>query len=123
MGGLLFGYDTAVISGTVEALRVHFHLSSLKLGWVVGSALLGCVGGVIVAGKLTDWLGRRTVLAFSGLLFLASSVWCYFAGGADELVCARVVGGVGVGFASLLVPVYIAELSPPRHRGALVSLN
>jgi len=93
------------------------------LGWVVGSALLGCVGGVMVAGKLTDWLGRRTVLALSALLFLISSVWCYAAASADSLVFARVLGGIGVGFASLLVPVYIAELSPPRHRGALVSLN
>jgi MFS transporter, SP family, arabinose:H+ symporter len=123
MGGLLFGYDTAVISGTVEALRVHFALGSFKLGWVVGSALIGCVGGVLVAGKLTDWLGRRTVLALSGFLFFGSSLWCFFANSADELVWARVVGGVGVGFASLLVPVYIAELSPPQRRGALVSLN
>lgn len=123
MGGLLFGYDTAVISGTVEALRVHFALGTLKLGWVVGSALIGCVGGVMVAGKLTDGLGRRTVLALSGLLFLISSIWCFYSGSADELVYARVVGGIGVGFASLLVPVYIAELAPPKQRGALVSLN
>lgn len=123
IGGLLFGYDTAVISGTVEALREHFALDPFKLGWVVGSALLGCVGGVVVAGKLTDWLGRRTVLAVSALLFLASALWCYWAPSVTELVAARILGGVGVGFASLLVPVYIAELAPPRHRGALVSLN
>jgi len=123
MGGLLFGYDTAVISGTVEALREHFALDALELGWVVGSALLGCVGGVIVAGKLTDWLGRRIVLAVSALLFLASGLWCYVAGSVTELVAARILGGVAVGFASLLVPVYIAELAPPRRRGALVSLN
>jgi SP family arabinose:H+ symporter-like MFS transporter len=123
LGGLLFGYDTAVISGTVEALRVHFSLNPLELGWVVGSALLGCVAGVLVAGKLADWLGRRTVLMLSALLFFASGIWCYFAATSFELVAARVVGGIGVGFASLLVPVYIAELAPPENRGALVSLN
>lgn len=123
MGGLLFGYDTAVISGTVEALRAHFQLEPLELGWVVGSALVGCVIGAAVAGKLTDWFGRRFVLAGSAFLFLASGIWCYLAPTVQELVAARVLGGVGVGFASLLVPVYIAELAPPRNRGALVSLN
>ena len=123
MGGLLFGYDTAVISGAVESLRDHFSLNPLALGWVVGSALIGCVAGVIVAGKLTDWLGRRTVLALSALLFLVSGLWCYWAESVTELVAARILGGIGVGFASLLVPVYIAELAPPRNRGALVSLN
>jgi SP family arabinose:H+ symporter-like MFS transporter len=123
LGGLLFGYDTAVISGTVEALRAHFLLNSLSLGWVVGSALIGCVMGSAVGGKLTDALGRRTVLALSALLFLMSGIWCYLAPSISQLVAARILGGVGVGFASLLVPVYIAELAPPRHRGALVLLN
>ncbi len=123
MGGALFGYDTAVISGTVEALRQHFALSPLQLGWVVGSALTGCVFGAALAGKLTDALGRRTVLAVSGLLFLLSGVWCYFAPTVSQLVAARILGGIAVGLASLLVPVYIAEIAPPRNRGALVSLN
>src|SRR5579872_744393 len=123
LGGLLFGYDTAVISGTVESLRIHFGLSPLQLGWVVGSALLGCVAGVLLAGTLTDLLGRRAVLAMSALLFLVSGAWCYLAPTATSLVTARVLGGVGVGFASLLVPVYIAELAPAESRGALVSLN
>ncbi len=123
MGGLLFGYDTAVISGTVEALRSHFALNPLELGWVVGSALTGCVAGAAVAGKLTDALGRRTVLGLSAFLFLASAIWCYAAPSIWQLVAARILGGVGVGFASLLVPVYIAELAPPQTRGAFVSLN
>jgi MFS transporter, SP family, arabinose:H+ symporter len=123
MGGLLFGYDTAVISGAVEALRGHFKLDPLELGWVVGSALIGCVIGAAVAGKLTDRLGRRTVLALSAFLFLASGIWCYLTTSVTELVAARMVGGIGVGVASLLVPVYIAELAPPGSRGALVSLN
>ncbi len=123
MGGLLFGYDTAVISGTVEPLRQHFSLDPLALGWVVGSALVGCVAGAAIAGKLTDVFGRRAVLWLSGLLFLLSGIWCYLSPSAGQLVAARMLGGIGVGVASLLVPVYIAELSPPQSRGALVSLN
>ena len=123
IGSLLFGYDTAVISGTVDALRTHFALDPLRLGWVVGSALIGCIGGSLVAGELTDWLGRRKVLALSAALFLVSSAWCYFTRSENELVIARILGGVGVGFASLAVPVYIAELAPPENRGALVQLN
>jgi MFS transporter, SP family, arabinose:H+ symporter len=123
LGGLLFGYDTAVISGTVEALRLHFALSPLALGWVVGSALIGCVVGAALSGALTDRLGRRSVLSGAAVLFLVSSLWSAVAQSTDSLVAARILGGIGVGFASLLVPVYIAELAPPGPRGALVSLN
>jgi sugar porter (SP) family MFS transporter len=123
MGGLLFGYDTAVISGAVEPLRHHFSLGSLALGWVVGSALVGSVAGAAIAGKLTDAIGRRAALWLSGLLFLVSGIWCYVSPSVGQLVWARILGGLGVGVASLLVPVYIAELSPPQSRGALVSLN
>lgn len=123
MGGLIFGYDTAVISGAVEPLRQHFSLDPLALGWVVGSALVGCVVGAALAGKLTDTLGRRAVLWLSGVLFMSSGIWCYLSSSIGQLVAARILGGLGVGVASLLVPVYIAELSPPRSRGALVSVN
>jgi len=123
LGGLLFGYDTAVISGANNALQAHFHLSDIYLGWVVGSALLGCCGGVLVAGKLTDLIGRRAVLALSAALFLISALLCAITVTPTELVCARILGGIGVGMASLLSPLYIAELSPTRIRGALVSLN
>jgi len=74
LGGLLFGYDTAVISGAVDALKAHFHLGALPLGWVVGSALIGCIIGVLIAGKLTDWAGRRSVLMLSAVLFLISAL-------------------------------------------------
>jgi SP family arabinose:H+ symporter-like MFS transporter len=119
----IYGYDTAVISGTVQALRAHFQLSSLDLGWVVGSALLGCIVGVLLVGRLTDWLGRWRMFLVSALLFIVSALWCYFANSVSDLVLARMVGGLGVGFGSLLVPIYIAEISPPGIRGALVSLH
>jgi MFS transporter, SP family, arabinose:H+ symporter len=119
----IYGYDTAVISGTVQALRTHFQLTSLDIGWVVGSALLGCIVGVLMVGRLTDLLGRRRMFLVSALLFVVSALGCYFASSVSELVLARVVGGLGVGFGSLLVPIYIAEIAPPKIRGALVSLH
>ena len=119
----IYGYDTAVISGTADALRSHFRLDPLALGWVVGSALLGCVAGVLVVGRLTDWFGRRRMFVASALIFLLSALWCYVAPSVFQLVMARIMGGIGVGFASLLVPVYIAEISPAKIRGALVSLH
>jgi MFS transporter, SP family, arabinose:H+ symporter len=122
-GGLLFGYDTAVISGAVDLLRAHFRLDPLALGWVVGSALVGCVLGSAAAGQITDLFGRRISLAVSAFLFLISGLCCYFSLTVTQLVIARVIGGIGVGVASLLVPIYIAELAPPNGRGALVSLN
>jgi SP family arabinose:H+ symporter-like MFS transporter len=123
LGGVLFGYDTAVISGAVDALKVHFHLDSIPLGSVIGSALIGCIIGVLVAGKLTDWAGRRAVLMLSAVLFLISALACTITSTADELIAARIIGGIGVGMASLLSPLYIAEISPARIRGAMVSLN
>ncbi|HET9108585.1 MAG TPA: sugar porter family MFS transporter [Steroidobacteraceae bacterium] len=119
----VYGYDTAVISGTADSLRRHFGLDPLAVGWVIGSALLGCVLGVLIVGRLTDWLGRRRMFVASALIFLLSAIWCYLAPSVTQLVLARVMGGIGVGFASLLVPVYIAEISPARIRGALVSLH
>jgi SP family arabinose:H+ symporter-like MFS transporter len=123
LGGLLFGYDTAVISGAVDALKAHFQLDALALGWLVASALLGCIVGVLIAGKLTDVVGRRAVLILSGVLFLVSALGCTLTHSPSELVMARILGGIGVGIASLLSPLYIAELAPAQIRGALVSLN
>jgi len=123
LGGLLFGYDTAVISGAVDALKTHFNLDALALGWVVGSALIGCMIGVLIAGKLTDLAGRRAVLALSATLFLISALACTVTHSSGQLVMARILGGVGVGMASLISPLYIAELAPAGIRGALVSLN
>ena len=123
MGGLLFGYETAVISGTTEALQAYFQITDLQLGWVAASALAGCVVGVLVAGWFADRFGRKAGMIFSGILFAIASVGAALAPNVDVLILARLIGGVGVGIASMVTPMYIAEISPPRIRGALVSLN
>lgn len=123
LGGFVFGYDTAVISGTTEALQVFFGMSDLALGWVVSSALVGCVMGVPLAGWFADNFGRKTALFFAAVLFTVSAVASAFPTGVWFLIAARLLGGVGVGIASMVTPMYIAEVSPPKHRGALVSMN
>ena len=123
LGGLLFGYDTAVIAGTVEFLQAHFELTDIMLGWTVSSALLGCILGSAGAGWLGDKLGRRLTMFICAALFLLSALWSAFAQSPGELVIARILGGIGVGAASLLTPVYISEIAPARYRGALTTLN
>jgi SP family arabinose:H+ symporter-like MFS transporter len=123
MGGLLFGYDTAVIAGTVDYLQQHFQLDDLALGWTVSSALVGCIAGSAAAGFLGDRLGRKGALLACAVLFFASAVWSGIAPSAFQLVLARILGGLGVGAASMLTPVYISEIAPARSRGALTTLN
>ncbi len=123
LGGLVFGYDTAVISGTTEALQTFFKIDDLTLGWVVSSALVGCVLGVPVAGWFADKFGRKPALILAAILFLLSAIGSAFPPNADFLTFARLVGGIGVGIASMVTPMYIAEVAPPKHRGALVSMN
>ncbi|MGV8878549.1 MAG: sugar porter family MFS transporter [Sphingobacteriaceae bacterium] len=123
IGGLLFGYDTAVISGTTEAIQLKFNLNDIALGWVVSSALIGCIAGVLIAGWFTDYFGRKKALLLSGLLFAVSAIGSAFPINVDFLIIARLVGGIGVGIASMVTPMYIAEIAPPDKRGALVSLN
>ncbi|GAB4168421.1 MAG: hypothetical protein Fur0032_06700 [Terrimicrobiaceae bacterium] len=123
MGGLLFGYDTAVIAGTIDYLQQHFHLDDLALGWTVSSALIGCILGAGAAGSLGDRMGRKGALLLCAVLFFASAVWSGLAPTAFQLVLARILGGLGVGAASMLTPVYISEIAPARSRGALTTLN
>lgn len=122
MGGLLFGFDTAVISGAVGFLEKQYHLDAMSLGWVVSSALLGCIFGAGFAGTLSDRFGRRWVLVLSSVLFLISGLACAIAWSPGALIVARLVGGLGIGIASMLSPLYIAEISPPHLRGRLVAL-
>jgi sugar porter (SP) family MFS transporter len=123
IGGILFGYDTAVISGTTEALQAHFQIGDFALGWVVSSALVGCVVGIPIAGWFTDKFGRKPALILSAILFTLSALGSAFPPDANFLIAARLLGGIGVGIASMIAPMYIAEIAPPKHRGALVSMN
>lgn len=122
LGGFLFGYDTAVISGTTEMVRTQFHLDAGGLGWYVGCALVGSIVGVIFAGVISDYFGRKKAMIISALLFSASAMGCAVAPSMDWLVFYRIIGGAGIGVASIVCPLYISELSVARYRGRLVSL-
>lgn len=122
LGGFLFGFDTAVISGTVGFVIDKFSLDAVLEGWFVSSALVGCVIGVLFAGKLSDSFGRKKILILSGVLFLVSAGGTAISLTYVMLIVSRFVGGVGVGIASMLAPMYISELSPPNLRGRMVAL-
>ncbi len=123
LGGFLFGFDTAVISGVNPFIRNYFGLSDIMLGWANSSLILGAILGTQVAGKPGDLLGRKRTLMITALLFLISAVGSALAHGFSEFVIYRMVGGVGVGAASVISPVYIAEIAPADRRGRLVALN
>jgi sugar porter (SP) family MFS transporter len=121
LGGFLFGYDTAVISGTTEDVKVFYELTDFQQGWYVGCAILGCIIGVLMAGKLSDTFGRKPVLMLSAVMFSASGIGCAFYSVFDELVIYRIIGGIGIGIASIIAPLYISEISIPKYRGRMVS--
>ncbi len=123
LGGLLFGYDTAVISGAIGFLQERFQLTSMWKGAAVSCALVGCMMGAASAGFLSDRFGRRTALLVSAVLFTISALGSAIPRNLVEFIIARVIGGIGVGVAAMLSPLYIAEVAPARIRGRLVSLN
>jgi SP family xylose:H+ symportor-like MFS transporter len=123
LGGLLFGYDTAVIAGAIGFLQEHFQLDATQKGWAAACALLGCVIGVSFAGGFSDRLGRKKTLVLAGALFLVSAVGTAIPKTFTTFVLFRVLGGVGVGIASMASPMYIAEITPARIRGRMVSVN
>ena len=122
LGGVLFGYDTAVISGTVSAVAEKFGLDTMARGWYVGCALVGSIAGVGVAGWLSDRFGRKPTMVFSSILFSVSAIGCMLCIGFADLVAYRIIGGVGIGIVSIVSPVYISEISPQKIRGTMVSL-
>ncbi len=125
LGGLLFGYDTGVINGAQFYLSKYFELSAAMKGWVVGSALLGCFAGAIVAGPLSNKVGRKYSLIIAALLFTLSA-WgsglpAFLPESVSLLVVFRLIGGLGIGIASMNAPTYIAEISPAGKRGTMVT--
>ena len=122
LGGLLFGFDTAVISGTFGFVEQQFSLSKLEVGWFGSAALVGSILGAIIAGSLGDKYGRKPILILAGSLFFISAFGSTFPPNFFYLIIARLVGGIGVGMASVLSPLYISEFSPPKIRGRLVAL-
>jgi sugar porter (SP) family MFS transporter len=123
LGGLLFGYDSAVINGAVSAIQDEFGIDNKTLGLAVASALLGAAAGAMTAGRLADKIGRVSVMKIAALLFLISAICTGLAPNVWIVVIFRVIGGIGVGVASVIAPAYIAETSPPRIRGRLGSLQ
>ncbi|GMA60103.1 sugar porter family MFS transporter [Alicyclobacillus fastidiosus] len=123
IGGLLFGYDTAVISGAIVFMQQKFHLGPGMQGWAVSCLMIGAIVGAGCAGVLSDRFGRKKMLIIAGILFAIGSIGSAVPPTISQFVIARIIGGVGIGISSTLVPLYIAEIAPAKHRGSLVSLN
>lgn len=122
IGGFLFGYDTAVISGTIAQVTQLFQLDTLQQGWYVGCALVGSITGVLFAGILSDKIGRKRTMIISAVLFSISAIGCALSANFDQLVVYRIIGGVGIGVVSIISPLYISEVAVAKYRGRLVSL-
>jgi len=120
IGGLLYGFDTAVINGALPFFTEHFELSDVMTGWAVSSALLGCIVGAIGAGRPGDRFGRRDMLKLSAILFLLSAFGTGLATHVQMFILARFIGGLAVGIASVLSPTYISEIAPSSRRGSLI---
>src|SRR5262249_15102410 len=122
LGGLLFGFDIAVIAGAVDALRSVYHLMPFWTGFTVSAALVGIVIGSMLAGIPGDRIGRRASLRWMAILYVVSAAGCAFAWNWSALVFFRFIGGLGIGGSSVLGPMYIAEISPAAWRGGVVGV-
>jgi MFS family permease len=122
LGSFLFGFDTAVISGTTKFITDYFHLTDVTLGLTVSIALWGTVIGAIAVGKPGDILGRKKLLSICGILYFFSALGCAFSAGWYTLLVSRLIGGLAIGAASVMAPMYIAEIAPGRLRGRLVAV-
>jgi MFS family permease len=123
LGGFLLGFDSAVISGAIKGITVYFEMTDAMLGFAVGCVVFGAMAGNLLAGPLADKFGRKNVLIVVAALFAVSATWSAFATGYTEFIIARIIGGIGIGGAILIAPIYIAEIAPPKLRGSLVSFN
>jgi sugar porter (SP) family MFS transporter len=123
LGGLLFGYDTGVISGAIESLTQRFQLDDFMKGWASGCVLIGCALGVLLVGPISDRFGRKKALFISAVLFLMSAVGTSLPHDIVTFILFRILGGVGIGVASISTPMYIAEITPANLRGRMVAVN
>ena len=123
MGGLLFGFDTGVISGALPFLKDYWKLSDASIEWITTSVLVGAVLGAITSGKLSDFLGRKKMIIINAVIFAVGALGCAFAWTIEVLIIMRIIIGIAIGITSYVVPMYIAEISPSRRRGSLVTLN
>ncbi len=115
VGGLLFGYDTAVVAGAIGFIQQKYSLSAAMTGWVASCALVGCMVGAMFAGALSDKLGRKKVLMISAVAFAISSLGIMIPSGIPAFILFRFIGGVGIGIASMLAPMYISEIAPQKY--------
>ncbi|MHA4809599.1 sugar porter family MFS transporter [Flavitalea flava] len=122
VGGLLFGYDTAVVAGAIGFIRARYDLSPAMTGWVASCALIGCVIGAMFAGMLSDRIGRKKVLMISAIAFTISSLGIMLSLDLDYFIGFRLIGGLGIGIASMLSPLYISEIAPASIRGRLIAI-
>lgn len=123
LGGFLLGFDSAVISGAVKGITVYFEMTEWMLGFSVGCVVFGAMAGNLLAGPMSDRFGRKKILIIVAALFTISASWSALATGYTEFIIARIIGGIGIGGAILIAPIYIAEIAPPKLRGSLVSFN
>lgn len=127
MGGLLFGYDWVVIGGAKPFYEAFFGLvgadKAWLAGWAMSSALAGCLGGALLSGAITDRLGRKKILVSAAVMFTVSAIWTALSQTFNSFIIARIIGGIGIGLASNVSPMYIAEISPSEMRGKFVSVN
>ena len=122
VGGLLFGYDTAVVAGAIGFIQEKYTLSPAMTGWAASCALVGCMAGAMLAGWLSDKLGRKKVLMIAGFAFAVSSIGILIPSGIEYFIFFRFIGGIGIGIASILAPMYISEIAPADIRGRLISI-
>jgi len=122
-GGLLFGFDTGVISGALPFMKEYWKLNDASLEWVTTTVLIGAVLGALGSGKLSDYLGRKKMIIINAVIFALGAIGCTYADSISVLMVMRVVIGIAIGITSYVVPMYIAEIAPSRRRGALVTLN